>query len=225
MCSARHWGQALLVSRTGSIQHCCVIAAASDAVAEGGCWPAGGIGSSLALQILCAPGTEGQNPLLPSNISIPPITFDITVELCPQGSEERGTLCQPCDLNFYNYNSTSCQACPEGECRHFMLASARQQSPRLESDSGGCPALQGHSALAAAWAWRLRSSRRPATGAAAAPAPTYTAARRRRLARATRPPAGRHTPMRPARWAVWARSARSAPPAALALATGASERC
>ena len=110
---------ALLVSSTGSIQHNCVTAAASDAVAEGGCWPAGGIGSSFALQVLCAPGTDGQNPLLPTNISIPPITFDITVELCPQGSEERGILCQPCDLNFYNYNSTSCQACPEGECRHL----------------------------------------------------------------------------------------------------------
>ena len=108
-----------------------MIAAASDAVAEGGCWPAGGIGSSFTLQVLCVPGTDGQNPLLPTNLSIPPIAFGITVELCPQGSEERGSLCQPCDLNFYNYNDTSCQPCPEGECRHCMPPSAHLRALRL----------------------------------------------------------------------------------------------
>ena len=77
--------------------------------------PAGGIGSSFQLSVECSIDTNGQNPLLPTSESIPPIPLALSVELCPIGTEEKGVYCQPCDLNFYNYNSSTCQACPEGK--------------------------------------------------------------------------------------------------------------
>ena len=74
----------------------------------------GGIGSSFDLNVECLIDTNGQNPLLPASEAIPLLALPLAVELCPIGTEEKGIFCQPCDLNFYNYNSSACQPCPEG---------------------------------------------------------------------------------------------------------------
>ena len=90
--------------------------------------PAGGIGSNFELEVNCTISTTGQNPLLPLGEAIPVLRLPITVQQCPEGSEEQGILCQPCDLNFYNYNSSTCQPCPEG-----LISSHQSSSPALHS--------------------------------------------------------------------------------------------
>lgn len=76
---------------------------------------AGGIGENFTLDVGCTISTDGQNALLPMFSAIPELSLPLQVELCPQGTEARGIICQPCPLNFFSYNQTGCKACPEGK--------------------------------------------------------------------------------------------------------------
>lgn len=75
----------------------------------------GGIGENFTLGVDCTINTNGQNPLLPVFDPIPDLPLPLRVELCPQGTEPRGIICQPCPLNFFNYDQTGCKPCPEGK--------------------------------------------------------------------------------------------------------------
>ena len=66
------------------------------------------------LSVACSPGTAGQSSLLPTREPLPELGLPLSVELCPRGTEQKGQACQDCDINFYSFNGTSCDACPLG---------------------------------------------------------------------------------------------------------------
>ena len=75
---------------------------------------AGGIGHSYELQVACQLTTTGQNALVPPLLPIPALTFPITIDFCPEGTQQKGPLCAPCDTNTFNFDGISCKPCPTG---------------------------------------------------------------------------------------------------------------
>ena len=107
---------------------------------------AGGIGQNFSLGVQCSINTNGQNPLLPASNPIPQLALPIQVQLCPQGTEPKGVFCQPCALNFFNYDQTGCKPCPEGISYHLHSPNMTGQSSPIDIlfwkncvRSGSCP--------------------------------------------------------------------------------------
>ena len=81
---------------------------------------AGGIGSNFSMTVSCSPMSTGQSALLPSTLDVASLALDLEVALCPVGTEQKGTVCTACDVNFFSLNGSSCIACPDGAANQLM---------------------------------------------------------------------------------------------------------
>lgn len=79
-----------------------------------GCMFTGGIGKSYTLSIDCEPSTAGQLSFLPTAQPLPILSLPLTVQLCGTGTEQVGSFCRQCDLNYYSLDGKNCNACPYG---------------------------------------------------------------------------------------------------------------
>ncbi|KAK9840843.1 hypothetical protein WJX81_008508 [Elliptochloris bilobata] len=74
----------------------------------------GGIGHNFTLNVSCQLTTIDQNALIPPLLPIAPLSFPLRIELCPEGTQQKGPLCAPCDQNTFNFDGIKCQSCPTG---------------------------------------------------------------------------------------------------------------
>ena len=47
-------------------------------------------------------------------LPIPALTFPLTMDFCPEGTQQKGPLCTPCDQQTFNFDGVKCLQCPTG---------------------------------------------------------------------------------------------------------------
>ena len=75
---------------------------------------AGGIGQNFTISVSCELTSIDQNVLIPPLIPLPLLTFPVEVQPCPEGTQQKGPLCAPCDPNTFNFDGLQCLTCPLG---------------------------------------------------------------------------------------------------------------
>ena len=75
---------------------------------------AGGIGSNFSMAITCTVSPGSQYALTPTAQGDLSLVLPIAVALCPSGTEQKGSICSPCDINFFSLDGEGCKPCPEG---------------------------------------------------------------------------------------------------------------